>query len=94
MSAPIVKSLWYMTGAQYLDVDPDCDVMAVTVTGHGHEYVVCVSGHKDLKVPEIINALRAAAGGLLRAAGGDMSVVGCESADDDTTFDTGDQRAS
>jgi len=95
MSEPIVQTLWHMTGAKWVDENPDCDVMAVTVSGRGHDYAVCVSGFKGMKVNDIVNAMRAATAGLIHAAGGDMSVVGCSSPDDNAAlFDTGDQRPS
>jgi hypothetical protein len=93
MSGPVVKTLWHVTGASYIDTDPEVDVIAVTVEGLGHEYAVCVSGHKKLSGDEIVYALRAAAAGLIRAAGGDLSAVGCETPEQ-SMFDTGDQRAS
>ncbi len=95
MSAVKTSSLWHMTGATWIDKDPACDVMAVTVNGRGQDYVVCVSGFKGMKVNDIVNAMRAAAAGLIHAAGGDMSVVGCTSPDDNAAlFDTGNQRPS
>jgi hypothetical protein len=93
MSETVVQTLWHITSASYIDTDPELDVMAVTVTGLGREYAVCVSGHKHLNANEIISALRAAAAGMIVACGGDLSVVGC-STTDDAKFDTGNQRAS
>lgn len=96
MSNTVVqKALWHLMSAKWIDTDPDCDVMAVVVAGNRTEYAVCVSGPKNLKTNEIIDALRAAAAGLIQVTGGDVSVVGCESpgAQGDL-FDTGTQRPS
>jgi len=95
MTNTVVKVVWHMTGVKWVDEDPTCDVMAVTVNGRGQDYAVCVSGFKGMKVQDIVNAMRAATAGLIHAAGGDMSVVGCSSPDDNAElFDTGDQRPS
>ena len=86
-------TLWHMLSADWIDKDPEVDVLAGTVTGNKKHYAVCVSGHKNMSSTEIIGALRAATAGLIHATGGDMSVVGCISPED-SKFDTGDQRAN
>jgi hypothetical protein len=87
------KSLWHVTGADYVSTDPEVDVMVVTVAGLGTEYAVCVSGHKNMDSNEMVSALRAAAAALILASGGDPADVGCGTPDTDR-FDTGDQRPS
>lgn len=87
------KSLWHVLGADYIDKDPEVDVMLVTVAGLGTEYAVCVSGHKKMNSSEMIQALRAAAAALIQASGGDMGDVGC-STPELSKFDTGNQRPS
>jgi hypothetical protein len=88
-----VKSLWHLTGAKWIDNDPEVDVLAVTVAGNGTEYAICIAGNKGMNVNEIVAALRAGTAGLIHVAGGDMRIVGAESPDD-AMFDTGDQRPS
>jgi hypothetical protein len=94
MTEPVKTStVWHLLEAQWVDADPDCDVIAVTLQGNGSVYTVCCSGPKDMTSRDFISAMRIAVAGLIRAAGGDMSVVGCGTPDD-AKFDTGNQRAN
>jgi hypothetical protein len=95
MSATPIKTstVWQLLDAQWIDTDPMVSVIATTVRGNGTEYAVVCSGPKGMKSNEFISAIRVAVAGLLRAGGGDMSVVGCGEVSD-PRFDTGDQRAN
>jgi len=86
-------TLWRALDAQWVDSDPTCDVIALTMQSNGKEYAVVCSGPKGMRSPEFTSAIRAAAATLLAAAGGDMADVGASAAND-PTFDTGDQRAN
>ena len=94
MSEPVkTHTVWRCLEAQWVDDDPSCSVIALTMQMGGQEYAVVCSGPKGMRSPEFISAIRAAAAALLAAAGGDMKVVGGEPAND-PMFDTGDQRAN
>jgi hypothetical protein len=84
------RTMWRLLNAQWVDNDPVCDCIALTLQSAGKEYVVVCSGPKDMKPNEFIPAIRAASAALLAVTGGKLTdVVG-----DDSTFDTGDQRAN
>ena len=87
------SSLWRTLDAQWIDSDPACDVIALTMQSNGKEYAVVCSGPKGMKSNEFISAIRAAAASLIAVAGGDLKDTGCSAAND-PTFDTGDQRAN
>jgi hypothetical protein len=93
MSDVKTRSLWQVLDAQWIDTDPECDVIAVALRGNGTEYTITCAGPRGMKSNEFITALRAGTAALIRTVGGDMSIVG--GADPkDATFDTGDQRAN
>jgi hypothetical protein len=93
MSAPVQTSTaWSVLDAKWVDHDPTCDAITVTVQANGKTYAVACSGPKHMRSNEFISAMRAAVACLIQAAGGDMSVVGAGAVGD--TFDTGDQRAN
>jgi hypothetical protein len=81
------------TSTVWIDDDPECSTIAVTVKSDGVEYAVVCSGPKGMRSNDFTNAMRIAVAGLIRAGGGDMSVVGCGTLDD-AKFDTGSQRAN
>ncbi len=87
------RTVWRQLAVDWVDDNKDTDVIALVLQANGKEYVVTCAGPKDMKSDEFILAIRIAAGFLIRAGGGDMSVVGCGTPDD-AKFDTGDQRAS
>jgi hypothetical protein len=86
-------TVWRCLDAQWVDGDPTCSVIALTMQSNGKEYAVVCSGPKGMKSNEFISAIRAAAASLIAAAGGDLKDTGCSAAND-STFDTGDQRAN
>jgi hypothetical protein len=88
-----VRTIWRQLAVNWVDDDPYTDVIVLVLQANGKEYIVTCAGPKDMKSDEFISAIRIAAGLLIRAGGGDMSVVGCGTPDD-ATFDTGDQRTS
>lgn len=87
------STLWKIVSCDWVDKDPDLDVIAISVKGPGGLYAVVCSGHKGMKSDEFITAIRAAAAGLIVAGGGDLSVVGAATLED-SKFDTGNQRPS
>lgn len=93
MSTIKTHTVWQLIDAHWIDTDPTTDCIAVTVRGNGTEYAIACSGPKGMKSNEFISAMRVSVAGLLRAGGGDMSVVGCGEVSD-PKFDTGDQRAN
>ena len=50
----VTKSLWHVTGSKWVDTDPEVDVIALTVSGHGKEYAVSCAGPKGMKSNEFI----------------------------------------
>jgi hypothetical protein len=86
-------TLWRALDAQWVDDDPSCSVIALTMQSNGKEYAVVCSGPKGMESNEFISAIRAAAASLIAAAGGDLKDTGCSAAND-PKFDTGDQRAN
>jgi hypothetical protein len=87
------KSLWRVTGAEWIDEDPQIDVIAVTVASlNGDQYAVTCAGPKGMLPSQFIAAMRAAVAILILKVGGDLSLVGAETAGD--LFDTGDQKPS
>lgn len=93
MSDVKTSTVWQLLDALWIEEDPESSTIAVTVRGGGVDYAVVCSGPKGMMPSEFINAIRVAVAGLIRAGGGDMSVVGCGSAED-PQFDTGNQRAN
>jgi hypothetical protein len=91
--ATITRTVYQLLDAYWVDTDPETSTIAVAIKGGGQTYVVTCVGHKNMTSVEFISALRVATAGLIRAAGGDMSVVGCGNLDD-AKFDTGNQRAN
>ena len=87
----MTRQLWHVTDAQWVDTDPEVDVIAVALQCNGKNYVVACSGPKAMQSDEFIPAIRAAAAALLRENGGDITVI---NRDAGSTFDTGDQRAN
>jgi hypothetical protein len=85
--------IWHITGSEFIDADPEVDVVALSVSDGTRDYAVSVCGRKGMKSNEFINALRAAVAGLLIATGADPKAVGCESLED-PIFNTGNQRAN
>jgi hypothetical protein len=93
MSTPITRTAWAVLDAKWVDTDPECDVIAVELQANGKNYSVACSGPKNMKSNEFISAMYAAAAGLIRASGNDLSSL--KVVDDSTAqFDTGDQRAN
>ena len=93
MTEVTTRSVWQLLDAYWVDTDTETSTIAVALQGGGNTYVVTCVGHKDMTSAEFISALRVATAGLIRAAGGDMSVVGCGDLDA-AKFDTGNQRAN
>jgi hypothetical protein len=92
MSNTITKTrtFWRVLDACFIDADPDCDVVALTMQLEGGDaYTVAISGPKGMKSDGFVPAVRAAAETLLVAIGGAITL-----ATDDGLFDTGDQRAN
>ena len=92
MSDTITKTrtIWRLLDAQFVDADPDCDVVALTMQVEGGDtYAVVISGPKGMKSTGFIPAVRAASEALLAATGGAITVAA-----DGDLFDTGDQRPS
>jgi hypothetical protein len=90
MSRP--DHVWRVLDAFWINDDPTYDVIAISLQASGREYVVACSGPKGMNSNDFIPAVRAAAASLIRAVGGDMSVV--NACDINAVFDTGDQRAN
>jgi hypothetical protein len=86
------STIWHCVESRWVDTDPDCDCIALTMQANGRSFAVVVSGPKRMKSDEFIPALQAAAAAMIMACGGDPSVVGASNVDD--TFDTGNQRAN
>lgn len=92
MTDVTTRTLWRVLDAQWIDKDPDGDVITVTLQAAGKDYVVTCSGPKGMRSDEFIPAVRAAEVALdVIANGGDITVV---NSDSDATFYTGDQRAN
>lgn len=87
------KSLWRVTGCDWIDTDPAVDVIAVAVTGYGKTFAVTCAGPKGMNSTDFTTAMRAAVAGLLLSAGGDLKAVGAETLEE-SKFDTGNQRVS
>ena len=85
--------VWQPLYAIRFEEDPDVDVVTVKVQGCGHDFAISCAGYKGMMPQEFIGAMRAATAVLIRAMGGDTSIVGAEVADA-AQFDTGDQRAN
>ena len=92
MSDVKTSTIWRCLESRWVDTDPDCDCITLTMQANGRSFAVVVSGPKRMKSDEFVPALQAAAAAIIMACGGDPSVVGASNADD--TFDTGNQRAN
>lgn len=93
MSDVPTATLWRCLDAQWIDTDPECDVIALTMRADGKDFNVACAGPKGMRSTDFIPAVRAAAAALIAAVGGDLAMVGA-STPTDNTFDTGDQRAN
>ena len=84
------RTIWRLLDAQFVDADPDCDVVALTMKLEGGDaYAVVVSGPKGMKSTAFIPAVRAAYEALIAVTGATITVAA-----DGDVFDTGDQRAN
>jgi hypothetical protein len=93
MSTVKMQVVWHLKDAYWIEEQPEMDTISVLLQAGGEEYAVACSGPKGMTSNQFISALRAATAGLIRATGGDMSVVGVGTLED-ATFDTGAQRPS
>jgi hypothetical protein len=91
MSDVKTSTLWRVTGADWLDAEPDVDTITISLRANSEDFAVACTGPKGMKSDKFIAALRAAAAALIRANGGDISAVGAEELD---LFNTGSQRAN
>jgi hypothetical protein len=94
MSDVKTSTLWRCAEARWVDTDPSCDCLALTMLGAGTTFAVVISGPKGMTSNDFIPAVQAAAAALIITCGGDPSVVGASTSQNDPTFDTGSQRAN
>jgi len=94
MSDVKTSTLWHCLYAQWVDTDPACDVIALTMQRAGAEFAVVCSGPKGMKSNDFIPAVYAALAVLIASAGGNLQIIGASTVAQGDLFDTGDQRAN
>jgi hypothetical protein len=74
------ESLWKLISVKVVKVDDDTNVVAISLSSNGNEYVIAVSGAKDMGPNNVINALRAGIIHFVRVHGYEIQVEGARDA--------------
>ena len=72
----ITKTVWRVLTTNFAEDPNGDDILSMSLQANGKTYAVVVAGPRGMNSDEFIPALRAAAGVLIHACGGDVGEVG------------------